>query len=67
MQIVLDKGFLFLYKRAVVDVVEVIIMTKEEFLKQYILSRTSHKKTIDEICNDALKAWSWIHEVTHNR
>jgi len=35
-------------------------MTKEEFMQQYILSRTSHKKSIDDLCNEANQAWEYI-------
>jgi hypothetical protein len=35
-------------------------MSKEEFLQQYILTRTSHKRTLDELLNEALKAWDFI-------
>lgn len=36
-------------------------MTKEEFLEQFILSRTSHKKSIEDLLRDADKAWKHIH------
>jgi hypothetical protein len=35
-------------------------MTKREFLQQYILTRTSHKRKIEELLADAEKAWSFI-------
>jgi hypothetical protein len=35
-------------------------MTKDEFLKKYVLARTSHKRTLDELLQEALKAWEFI-------
>lgn len=36
-------------------------MVKEEFMKQYILSRTSHKKKIEDLVLEAEYAWDKIH------
>jgi hypothetical protein len=35
-------------------------LDKEEFLQQYVLTRVSHKKTLDELLNEAIKAWDFI-------
>jgi hypothetical protein len=37
-------------------------MIREEFIEQYILSRTSHKLSIDELLRDAIKAWKVINQ-----
>jgi hypothetical protein len=35
-------------------------MTREEFLSEYILSRTSHKRNIQDLVHDASYAWEAI-------
>lgn len=36
-------------------------MTREEFLEQFILTRVSHKRTIEELLSDGNLAWNSIH------
>jgi hypothetical protein len=38
-------------------------MTKEDFLEQYVLSRVSHKRSIEDLLKDGIKAWNFIHVV----
>jgi hypothetical protein len=35
-------------------------MTKEDFLLQYILTRTSHKRTLEQLTDEALQAWAFV-------
>lgn len=39
-------------------------MDKQEFLKRFVLARTSHKRTLEELLQDALKAWEFIAKQT---
>jgi len=36
-------------------------MTKEDFIEQYILSRTSHKRKAIDLYNEALEIYNKIH------
>jgi len=35
-------------------------MNKEEFLQQYVLTRTSHKRKLEELLEEALRAYTFI-------
>jgi len=35
-------------------------MNKEEFMQQYILTRVSHKKKLNDLLDEALIAWEFI-------
>ena len=37
-----------------------MILTKQEFLQQYILTRTSHKKELKDLLHEAIEAWNFI-------
>ncbi len=36
------------------------MLSKEEFLQQYILTRISHKKTLETLLEEALRAYKFI-------
>lgn len=38
------------------------VLSKEAFLQQYILGRTSHKKDLDQLLAEAKKAYEEIHK-----
>jgi len=35
-------------------------ITKEEYLKRYILTRSSYKRDYKELCSEALDTWNYI-------
>ncbi len=41
-------------------------MNREEFLAQFILSRTSHKRTTEQLVHEALYAWEAIQPEQRN-
>jgi len=36
-------------------------MTREDFIEQYVLTRASHRRTIEQLLAEGARAWCTIH------